>query len=106
MLCGNTAAVNNYEVEQERLEREGYEKDQDCKDIAQELLSGGFHVWGKSTYTIDDVIDQVEQDGDYRDVIKAIAIAYSKPSEQAQLLKRFNDLVSEKAFNLAQVMEA
>ncbi|NYZ69348.1 hypothetical protein H0A36_25345 [Endozoicomonas sp. SM1973] len=106
MLCGNSAALNNYEIEQDILERTAYEADQDSAEIAKELMNGEeFHKHGQS-WSMNDVVDQiVDQDESLREIIKSLALNINNPLKQTKTVEKLNALIREYSFCVAEIME-
>ena len=103
MLCGNTAALNNYEVEQHRLDRQPAFAD--SADIARELMNGETYSNSGQTWSMDDVVDQMLECGKLRCVLKRLAMNIDNPLKQSKTVEQLNRLIQEYAICVAEELE-
>ncbi|WP_163836835.1 hypothetical protein [Spartinivicinus ruber] len=103
MLCGNTAALNNYEIEQHRLESQPAFSD--SAEIARELMKGGTYSNSGQTWSMDDVVDQMLECGNLRDILKSLALNIENPLKQTKTVERLNRLIQEYAICVAEELE-
>lgn len=104
MPCGNTAALNNYEIEQSRLGHEGDYSD--STDIAREIMNGEEYSLGKDKWSMNDVVDQIiDDDESLRAILKSLALFRDNPKNQEPAINKLNSLIETFAIGVAQNLE-
>ncbi|MGI0119650.1 hypothetical protein [Zooshikella sp. RANM57] len=104
MLCGNSAALNEYEIKQAQSEDNSYIREQETRDIAQDLLDGEEYTQCGKTWSIKDVMLYASEEDGFDEILQELAQARNNPFEQMSILRRFNEFVSEQAYYIADGM--